>query len=473
MALYIYNSLSRKKELFEPYTPDHVQMYVCGPTVYDDAHIGHARSVVVFDMIVRYLKKRDYRVTYVRNFTDIDDKIINRAQSLNITTEALAQQYIDAFNRDMDALYVQHPDQEPKATSHIDDIIQLVEGLIQKNHAYIIDGDVYFSVESYKDYGCLSGRKLEDMAAGARISIDDRKHNPHDFALWKSAKPGEPFWESPWGKGRPGWHIECSAMSMTYLGQSFDIHGGGKDLIFPHHENEIAQSVAANEKPYAKYWVHNGFVNIDREKMSKSLGNVVLIKDLVKQYPSEAIRLFLLSSHYRSPIDFNEHAMHDAVSGLNKLYSVLGRLKQFQQAETTTGNLWQRFCDAMNDDFNSAQAIGYLFEAVRTINRMLDNTDQLSDDDIQYLSQVHADIKNSGDVLGLFNQTPEEFVENEQQRLSKGQDTTLIEELINERILARKNKNWARADEIRNQLTDMGIIIEDRSDGTHWKYMDT
>jgi cysteinyl-tRNA synthetase len=471
MSIQLYNSLTRKKELFEPYTPGHVKMYVCGPTVYDDAHIGHARSVVVFDMIVRYFKKQNYLVTYIRNFTDIDDKIIQRAQALNISTETLANKYIDAFNRDMDALFIQHADHEPKATHHISDIIHLVEILIHKNHAYVVDGDVYFSVNSFHDYGCLSGRKLEDMEAGARIDVDERKHNPHDFALWKSAKPGEPYWESPWGKGRPGWHIECSAMSMTFLGQSFDIHGGGKDLIFPHHENEIAQSMAANEKPYAKYWVHNGFVNIDREKMSKSLGNVVLIKDLVEQYPPEAIRLFLLSSHYRSPIDFNEQAMHDAVSALNKLYAALERLKSFHPSETSTGELWQRFCDAMNDDFNSAKAIGFLFESVRAINRQLDESKQLNHETTQQMAMIHADIKKIGEVLGLFHQTPAEYTRQQQKRLSKGQDSAKIEQLIAERVQARKDKNWARADDIRNQLTNMGIIIEDRADETRWKYM--
>ncbi|KPA12156.1 Cysteinyl-tRNA synthetase [Candidatus Magnetomorum sp. HK-1] len=471
MSIFIYNSLSRKKEPFEPLTPGKVQMYVCGPTVYDDAHIGHARSVVVFDMIVRYLKKRDFELTYIRNFTDIDDKIIQRAQTLNIQTDALAQKYIDAFNRDMDALFVQHPDKEPKATSHISDIIQLVETLIQKNHAYVVEGDVYFSVTSFDDYGILSGRKLEDMEAGARVDVDKRKKNPHDFALWKSVKPGEPFWESPWGPGRPGWHIECSAMSMKFLGKSFDIHGGGKDLIFPHHENEIAQSQAANDCHYAKYWVHNGFVNINREKMSKSLGNFVLIKDLVEQYPPEAIRLFLLTSHYRSPIDFNEQAMHDSVSALNKLYAALERLEAFPP-ESGSGDLWQRFCDAMDDDFNSAQAIGFLFEAVRNLNRLLDNPKKISEKQKLDIPQTHTDILKIGEVLGLFHQTAEEYEESQKKRLSKGKDSSEIDQLIAERVQARKDKNWARADEIRTQLTDMGIAIEDRADGTSWKYME-
>jgi cysteinyl-tRNA synthetase len=472
MSIQIYNSLHRKKEPFEPLTPNHVNMYVCGPTVYDDAHIGHARSVVVFDMIVRYLKMRNYSVTYIRNYTDIDDKIIQRAQERNITTEELSQKYIQAFDRDMKALFVQQPDMAPKATEHIREIIQLVEALIQKGNAYEISGDVFFSVESHDNYGCLSGRKLEDMAAGARVNVDTRKHNPHDFALWKSAKPGEPFWESPWGKGRPGWHIECSAMSMKYLGQSFDIHGGGKDLIFPHHENEIAQSEAANGSSYAKYWVHNGFVNINREKMSKSLGNVVLIKTLVEQYPPEAIRLFLLSSHYRSPIDFNDQAMHDAVSGLNKLYASLERIdsSQISSENEYSSELWQRFCTAMDDDFNSAQAIGYLFDAVRQVNRMLDQSHQLSDEQKLQLIGIQTDMQKIGKVLGLFNQTPAEYAQDQKKRTMGDQGTDHIDQLVAERFQARKDKNWARADEIRDQLKEMGITIEDRPDSSRWKY---
>jgi cysteinyl-tRNA synthetase len=472
MSIQIYNSLHRKKEPFEPLTSGHVNMYVCGPTVYDDAHIGHARSVVVFDMIVRYLKMRNYTVTYIRNYTDIDDKIIQRAQERNITTEALSQQYIQAFDRDMDALFVQKPDMAPKATEHIPEIIQLVNALIQKGNAYVISGDVFFSVESHDNYGCLSGRKLEDMAAGARVNVDTRKHNPHDFALWKSAKPGEPFWESPWGKGRPGWHIECSAMSMKYLGQSFDIHGGGKDLIFPHHENEIAQSEAANETAYAKYWVHNGFVNINREKMSKSLGNVVLIKTLVEKYPPEAIRLFLLSSHYRSPIDFNDQAMHDAVSALNKLYAALERIEllEINDEKEKSGDLWQRFCSAMDDDFNSAQAIGYVFDTIRHCNRLLDQSKNLQVEHISEIAYMQTDLRKIGGVLGLFNQTPSAYSQDQKKRMIGDQGDDHINQLVEVRFQARKNKDWARADAIRDQLKDMGIIIEDRPDGSRWKY---
>jgi len=472
MSIQIYNTLHRKKEAFAPLSTNHVNMYVCGPTVYDDAHIGHARSVVVFDMIARYFKIRNYTLTYIRNYTDIDDKIIQRAQERNITTESLAEKYIQAFDRDMDALYVQKPDMAPKATSHIPEIIQLVDALIQKKNAYVIDGDVFFSVESHQNYGCLSGRKLEDMAAGARVNIDPRKRNPHDFALWKSAKPNEPCWDSPWGKGRPGWHIECSAMSMKFLGQSFDIHGGGKDLIFPHHENEIAQSEAANGKTYARYWVHNGFVNINREKMSKSLGNVVLIKTLLQKYPAEAIRLFLLSSHYRSPIDFNDQAMHDAVSALNKLYAAIERIESssIYADDSKTGALWQKFCGAMDDDFNSAQAIGYVFDAVRQVNRLFDHNKILSSDQQNEICSIYQDIHKMGKVLGLLNQTPAEYANDQKQRMAGNQSVDEIDQLVNERFQARKNKDWARADAIRDQLTAMGITLEDRADGSRWKY---
>jgi len=474
MSIQIYNSLHRQKEPFEPLIPGHVNMYVCGPTVYDDAHIGHARSVVVFDMIVRYMKMKNYTVTYIRNYTDIDDKIIQRANARNITTDALSQQYIQAFDRDMESLFVQNPDIAPKATEHIPEIIQLVKSLIQKGVAYEISGDVFFAVDAHDNYGCLSGRKLEDMAAGARVNVDTRKRNPHDFALWKSAKPGEPFWESPWGKGRPGWHIECSAMSMKYLGQSFDIHGGGKDLIFPHHENEIAQSEAANDTSYAKYWVHNGFVNINREKMSKSLGNVVLIKNLVEKYPPEAIRLFLLSSHYRSPIDFNDQAMHDAVSGVNKLYAALERIEscQITVEKEQTGDLWKKFCTAMDDDFNSAQAIGYVFEAIRQLNRLLDQSKDLSAEQTSEVARIKTDMRHIGNVLGLFNQTPAEFANEQKKRMNDTRLVDNIDQLVAERFQARKNKDWARADAIRDQLKEKGIVIEDRADGSRWKYIE-
>ncbi|MGD9230284.1 MAG: cysteine--tRNA ligase, partial [Desulfobacterales bacterium] len=380
MALRVFNTLGGKKERFEPLKPGRVRMYVCGPTVYDDCHIGHARSVVVFDVIARYLKAKGYDVTYVRNFTDVDDKIIDKANQLGMDWKAVAEKYITEFYRDMDALNVERATIEPKATEHINQILKFVEKLIQKGFAYRINGDVYYSVEKFKEYGKLSGRRLEDMEAGARVDIDERKRNPFDFVLWKSSKPGEPAWESPWGMGRPGWHIECSAMSNEYLGETFDIHGGGKDLCFPHHENEIAQSESVSEKLFVKYWIHNGFVNINHEKMSKSLGNFLMIKDVLKKYHPETVRLFLLSNHYRSPIDFTDQALDEARKGLDKMYALLLRVDNIMGVESTqdikSGDFWQQFCEAMDDDFNSARGIGIIFDMVRKVNRMLDQYDE-------------------------------------------------------------------------------------------------
>ncbi len=481
MPIRVYNTLQKKKETFEPITSGKVRIYVCGPTVYDSCHIGHARSVVVFDVITRYFEAQGYDVTYVRNFTDIDDKIINRARELNIETTALAEKYIDEFYTDMDALNVKRATIEPKATEHIDQIIGIVEKLIAQNNAYEVDGDVYFAVESFADYGRLSGRRLEDMEAGARIDVDKRKKNPFDFALWKKAKPGEPFWESPWGQGRPGWHIECSAMSSNYLGQTFDIHGGGKDLIFPHHENEIAQSEAASGHPFAKYWLHNGFVNIDQEKMSKSLGNFLMIKDVLQSYHPEAVRLFLLSNHYRSPIDYSTRAITEAEAGLDKLYAALQRAAEVAQlpaeSDVPPGDTWARFCEAMNDDFNTARGIGVLFEAVREMNRMLDMAAKtgkaIRDADKHRLAVIRADLKNAGSVLGIFNLEPADYFGRKQDDALKRQqiDPAQIDQLVEQRTAARNAKDWDTADRIRKQLDEMNVVIEDRPDGTVWKIL--
>jgi len=477
MALRVFNTLGRKKELFEPLEPGRVRMYVCGPTVYDACHIGHARSVVVFDVIARYLKAKGFDVTYVRNFTDVDDKIIDKANKLGIDSKTVAEKYIKEFYEDMDALNVERATIEPKATEHINQIIQFVEKLIQKGFAYRINGDVYYSVEKFRKYGKLSGRRLEDMEAGARIDIDKRKRNPFDFVLWKSAKTGEPAWESPWGMGRPGWHIECSAMSNEYLGETFDIHGGGRDLCFPHHENEIAQSESVSGKLFVKYWVHNGFVNINQEKMSKSLGNFLMIKDVLKTYHPEAIRLFLLSNHYRSPIDFTDKALEEAKMGLDKIYALLERnekmidLKPDQNIKS--GECWQRFCGAMDDDFNSARGISILFETVRNINRFLDQN-KLSDETIKTIKSDHYDILRIGNVLGLLMEQPKVYFEKKQTRVleKKSIDPDVIDKMVKERNEARKAKNWEKADEIRNQLADMNIILEDRAEGTVWKIND-
>lgn len=476
MTLRIYNTLNRKKEIFKPVKQGRVGMYVCGPTVYDSCHIGHARSIITFDVIVRYLKINGYDVTHVRNFTDIDDKIINRANELGIDTRVLADKYIKEFYEDMDALNVERATIEPRATDHIDQIIKVIERLIEKGIAYQIDNDVYYAVESFKEYGKLSGRKLEDMEAGARVEIDKRKHNPFDFALWKSSKPGEPAWDSPWGKGRPGWHIECSAMSIEYLGETFDIHGGGKDLIFPHHENEIAQSEGAFEKPFVNYWIHNGFVNINKEKMSKSLGNFLMIKDIIKKYNPESVRLFLLSNHYRSPIDFTDQALIEASSGLDKIYSLLDRVEKqignrSDNDDIPQNAFWEQFCLAMDDDFNTALGIGILFDAVRNINRLLDDNKNLSKDVIKTVLSYRADICKMAGVLGIITKSPEAYFAEKKSRglEEKSIDPEMIETMIKERNTARKVKDWSKADNIRKQLENMNIIIEDSSDGTVWK----
>jgi cysteinyl-tRNA synthetase len=479
MKIRIFNTLTKKKEIFEPVESGKVRMYVCGPTVYDSSHVGHARSVVVFDVIVRYLRGQGYDVTYVRNFTDIDDKIIKRAQEKGIDPKELAEKYIKEFYEDMDALNVRRATLEPRATEHIDDIIQVVQKLIQKKTAYPLDGDVYFSVESFKEYGKLSGRKLEDMEAGARVAVDERKRNPFDFALWKTAKPDEPSWDSPWGKGRPGWHIECTAMSSSLLGETIDIHGGGKDLVFPHHENEIAQSEAAFGKNFVRYWIHNGFVNINQEKMSKSLGNFLLIKEIIKTYHPESVRLFLLSNHYRSPVDFNEKAMEEASVALEKIYTFLERVEDHVEkpmyTEARTGRLWKEFCDAMNDDFNTAQGLGVLFSAIRNFNRCLDESGhQLSVKDAEEIITGYQDVLEVGNILGILQQSPKKYFEDKIQKGLKKEaiDPKLIEKMVHERTEARKSKDWAKADKIRDQLLEMNIVLEDRVDGTVWKYND-
>ncbi|MCF8024470.1 MAG: cysteine--tRNA ligase [Desulfobacteraceae bacterium] len=486
MTIKVYNTLSRQKEILEPLNPGKIRMYVCGPTVYDSCHIGHARSVVVFDVIYRYFKARGYDVFYVRNFTDVDDKIINRARSLGMSPDEVARKYINEFHEDMVSLNMRPPDLEPLATAHIPQIIRIVKILEKKGYAYSRGGDVFFSVNRWPEYGKLSGRRLDDMEAGARVEVDPRKENPFDFVLWKASKPGEPAWDSPWGRGRPGWHIECSAMSAQYLGETFDIHGGGKDLIFPHHENEIAQSEAAFGKSFVRYWIHNGFININQEKMSKSLGNFLMVKDIVRAWHPEAMRLFLLSNHYRSPLDYTEQAMYEAASGLEKIYGLLLRIADLfdkwppgpgldkNLSETSSGELWERFCDAMDDDFNTARGIGVLFEAVRLLNRELDERGSAAVvDDTEGLCTIR-DMMRIGDVLGIMAQNPGGYFEQHKEAVleSGGIDEDWIESRINERAEARKAKDFARADAIRDELKELNIVLEDRPEGTVWKHGD-
>ena len=491
MALRVYNTFTGEKELFVPLTPGKAGMYVCGVTVYDYCHIGHARAGVVFDIIFRYLKYAGYDVTYVRNYTDIDDKIINRANQEGSDYRTVADRYIQAFDEDMARLGLQKPTVEPKATDHIAGIIAIIEALIAKGHAYVSEGDVYYAVETFPDYLKLSGRNLEEMQAGARVEVGDKKRHPMDFALWKGSKPGEPWWQSPWGDGRPGWHIECSAMSMEFLGKTFDIHGGGKDLVFPHHENEIAQSEGANGCQFVRYWLHNGFVNINAEKMSKSLGNFFTIREVLKKYDPETLRFFILSAHYRSPIDFSDQNLDEAESGLERIYSCLALLDDVLSPDTPSADAVQnsdesaaaaelrekveqfipRLVEAMDDDFNTAQTLGVLFETVRATNRFMAETKAYSPQSLQLLGRVRSLLGEAGGVLGLFTVSPADWL----QRIKDAKVGELaltpddIEQLISERVAARAARNFKRGDEIRDQLLAQGILLLDSAQGTTWK----
>jgi len=478
MSFALYNSASRKKEAFKPIKIGEIGIYVCGVTVYDLCHIGHARSAIVFDVLVRYLRARGFKVTYVRNFTDVDDKIIERSKKTGEDTATLAKRYIEAFYEDMLALGVLDADIEPKATEHIDDIIDMVKVLIDKGFAYVVDHTVYFSVDKFDSYGQLSGRQLEEMVAGARIAVDDKKKYPMDFVLWKGAKPGEPKWKSPWGDGRPGWHIECSAMSCKYLGANFDIHGGGRDLIFPHHENERAQAMAANGVDFANFWVHNGFLTMEGEKMSKSLGNFITIQDALTLYHPEELRLFLLSKHYRSPLNFSRSAMLETRSGLMRIYRSLQRLEETigpydRNANTAflsdvgSNDFKNSFINAMDDDLNTAAGLGLLFDKVRDINKLLDSPSEKTDIAPQ-LAKEREDLLDCSKVLGLLECEPSYFF----QKIAKASPdlaTEEIEKMIEERQKARKAKDWSGADAIREELFTKGIILEDGPDGTSWR----
>ena len=485
MSIQIYNTRTGDKTELKPLEDSHVKMYVCGITAYDYCHIGHARSALAFDMIYRYLLYRGYKVTYVRNFTDIDDKIINRANEQGTSTEELSERFIRMFHEDMAQLGVASPTIEPKATEHVQEIIGMIQGLIDKEMAYQVDGDVYYAVDTFKDYGILSKRSLDDMQAGARIEVNERKRNPMDFALWKSSKEGEPTWDSPWGPGRPGWHIECSAMSKKYLGDSFDIHGGGKDLIFPHHENEIAQSMGATGSPFVNIWVHHGFVTIKDEKMSKSLGNFLTIRDVLERFSPEGLRLFVFSTHYRSPLNYSEEAIQDAETGLERLYECLAEITRLPESgDTSTGSvvskkdmakltgLEDRFQKVMDNDFNTAQAIAQLFEAVKILNKIIRTLPVgPNQDDLDVLHNTGDTIKELAGIMGLLVEDPVAHVTAIQDKLLKrlDLDTEAIEKLIQERSLARQDKDWARGDAIRDELLAKGVELKDGPEGTTWK----
>ena len=469
MTLRVFNTLTKRKQEFIPTEKGKVSMYVCGPTVYDYIHIGNARSFVAFDVIRRYLEYKGYKVTYVSNVTDVDDKTIKRAKEMGTSIQQLGEKYSDAYFNDLTRLGIKKPNINPRATQHIQEIINLVQTLIDRGYAYLADGNVYYDISRFHDYGRLSGNKAEALEAGARIEVDHNKRNPADFALWKRQKSGEPAWNSPWGKGRPGWHIECSAMSMKYLGETLDIHAGGKDLIFPHHENEIAQSEAATEKPFAKYWLHNEWLTVGGEKMSKSLGNFITAHEAIEKYGSQVVRLFLVSVHYRSPIDFNDRNLKQAKRNLEKLLNAIEKFdalreekrkkadgkELLEQAEKTR----QKFEEAMDDDFNTALAVSALFGLTREINRYVEDHEE-----------VGVEVKK--EVMGIVKRLVEDVLGIKIER-RRSETDKLVENLMNLvidiRRQVREREDWKTADEIRAKLRALGLVLEDTSEGTRWK----
>ena len=456
--LKIYNTLTRQKETFIPIHPNKVGMYVCGVTIYDLCHIGHGRTFVSFDVVSRYLRYLGYDLTYVRNITDIDDKIIKRAAENGESCEALTERLIGEMHADFDALGMKRPDIEPRATAYIPEIIALCERLIERGFAYVAsNGDVMFEVRKFDEYGKLSKQDLDQLQAGARVDVELAKRSPLDFVLWKMSKPGEPTWESPWGLGRPGWHIECSAMNSAILGNHFDIHGGGSDLQFPHHENEIAQSCCAHGGQYVNTWMHSGMVMIDREKMSKSLGNFFTIRDVLAHYDAESVRYFLMSGHYRSQLNYSEDNLKQARAALERLYTALRGLDTSVAAEGGE-EFVARFTESMNDDFNTPEAYSALFDLAREINR-------LKSEDMQAASALGARLRELADVLGLLTQDPEVFLQGD----AADGDVAKIEALIQQRLDARAAKDWAAADQARDALTSMGIVLEDGAQGTTWR----
>ncbi len=461
--LFLYNTLTRKKDEFIPIEPGKVKMYSCGPTVYNYFHIGNARPFIIFDTLRRYLEYKGYEVQFVQNFTDVDDKMINKANELGITVKELADQYIDEYFTDAKGLGIKEATVHPRATENIDSIIQLISELIDKGYAYNVDGDVYYSTKKFKDYGKLSHQPLEDLESGARININEDKEDPMDFALWKKQKPGEPAWESPWGLGRPGWHIECSAMANTYLGKTIDIHSGGQDLVFPHHENEIAQSEAANCCQFANYWVHNGYINVDNRKMSKSLGNFFTVRDVAKEFDYAVIRFFMLTAHYRSPINFSKDLMDSAKAGLERINTCLSSMEFFKKSaenrELTSEEqkflseiaaYQEKFIKVMDDDLNTADAISVIFELVAAANKTITAESRTAS---AVIDQVISTIRELGGVLGIF---------------LKEDDTAIpanVQEMLEQRAAARSRKDWAASDALRDHLRELGYEVKDTPQG--------
>jgi len=464
--LKIYNSLTSRKETFVPIEADKVRMYVCGMTIYDYCHLGHARVMVVFDVVVRYLRARGYEVTYVRNITDVDDKIIQRANENGEDIHTLTERFIGIMNEDAAALGILPPDIEPRATSSMEGIIDMIKTLVDNDHAYQgSNGDVYYDVSRFKNYGALSGKNTDDLQAGARVAVDEAKNDPLDFVLWKAAKPDEPSWPSPWGEGRPGWHIECSAMSTECLGAHFDIHGGGMDLKFPHHENEIAQSEAATGEHFVNYWMHNGFVRIDDEKMSKSLGNFFTVREILKAYRAEEIRYFILASHYRSPLNYSQENLENSKAALTRLYSTLRGLSPVAATDIICDSYQDAFYKAMDDDFNTPEAIAVLFELAREINKHKQQAPEKA-------ALLAACLINLGNILGLLQVDPDTYFRDTapgQPDAPGALSAEAVEDLIARRLKARTEKDWAEADRIRDELDAAGIILEDGASGTRWR----
>jgi cysteinyl-tRNA synthetase len=458
--LTIYNSLTNRKEIFTPIVPGQVRMYVCGMTVYDYCHIGHARVLIVFDVVYRFLRHLGYKVNYVRNITDIDDKIINRANQNKEDFTVLTHRFIEAMREDADALGVLRPDHEPKATDHIDSIIEMIKVLLEKDYAYQAENhDVYFSVAAFDSYGQLSGKKVDELRAGERVEVDPGKRDPLDFVLWKSAKPDEPSWPSPYGDGRPGWHIECSAMSTQMLGNHFDIHGGGQDLQFPHHENELAQSEGCTGETFVNYWMHNGFVRVNEEKMSKSLGNFFVLRDVLQSFKAEEIRYFIIGSHYRSQLNYSEQQLNNARSALQRLY---GALLDTESVDVPENSDYQaRFEQALCDDFNTANAVAVLFDLAREINRQKINQPEKA-------NSLASLLKYLAGIIGLLQADADQYLKS-QASGDSGLSDERIDSMIQQRLDARNNKDWSTADRIRDELFEAGISIEDGSEGTQWR----
>lgn len=460
--LEIYNTLTKQKEIFKPIIEKKIGLYVCGPTVYDYCHIGHARLYLIMDSIVRYLRYSGYDVNYIRNITDIDDKIINRANENKEEWFTLAERYTKAMHEDLNRLNLLSPNIEPRATQYIDQMIAIIQTLVDKGFAYVAsNGDVYYDVRKFNSYGCLAHRNLDDLQAGARVEVNEAKKHSLDFVLWKSAKPHEPKWPSPWGEGRPGWHIECSAMSLENLGETFDIHGGGPDLKFPHHENERAQSEACTGKTFVNTWMHVGYLQIDKEKMSKSLGNFLTIRDFLKKYHPEILRYFNLASHYRSPVEFTDDNIQTAAQGLERMYTALRGLKPREPATHT--HYEERFIEAMNDDFNTPLALSVLFDLVREMNR-------LREQNLAEAETLAGLLLKLGHILGVLYEAPEQYLQGSE---IESLDKHKIDTLIKERENARLSKNWARSDEIRAELAKLGVVLEDTKDGTLWRQEST